>query len=102
MTDDVDVAELEAWAAGLQEIHARIAPRFARSEPRERVAAYVRGLLAPLERKNGWTLAEQAGESSPDGMQRLLYGADWDAARCLLYTSDAADEERGVDIGGRG
>lgn len=81
MTDDVDVAELEAWAAGLQEIHARIAPRFARSEPRERVAAYVRGLLAPLERKNGWTLAEQAGESSPDGMQRLLYGADWDAAR---------------------
>src|SRR5664279_5323514 len=81
MTDDVDVAELEAWAAGLQEIHARIAPRFARSEPRERVAAYVRGLLAPLERKNGWTLAEQAGESSPDGMQRLLYGAGWDAAR---------------------
>src|SRR5450755_1707622 len=81
MTDDVDVAELEEWAAGLQEIHARIAPRFARSEPRERVAAYVRGLLAPLERKNGWTLAEQAGESSPDGMQRLLYGADWDAAR---------------------
>ena len=81
MTDDVDVAELEAWAAGLQEIHARIAPRFARSEPRERVAAYVRGLLAPLERKNGWTLAEQAGELSPDGMQRLLYGADWDAAR---------------------
>jgi SRSO17 transposase len=43
------------------------------------VAAYVGGLLARLERKNGWTLAEQAGESSPDGMQRLLAGADWDA-----------------------
>ena len=62
----------------MEEIHARIAPRFARSEPRERVAAYVRGLLAPLERKNGWTLAEQAGEASPDGMQRLLASADWD------------------------
>ena len=45
------------------------------------MAAYLRGLLAPLERKNGWTLAEQAGESSPDGMQRLLATADWDADR---------------------
>ncbi|MGE5763166.1 MAG: IS701 family transposase, partial [Mycobacterium leprae] len=75
----MDVAELEAWAAGLAEIHARIAPRFARSEPRARVAGYLRGLLAPLERKNGWTLAERAGEASPDGMQRLLASADWDA-----------------------
>ena len=73
------MAEVEAWAAGLAEVHARIAPRFARSEPRERVLAYVRGLLAPLERKNSWTLAEQAGEAIPDGMQRLLANADWDA-----------------------
>jgi len=49
------------------------------SEPRARVAAYVRGLLAPVERKNSWTLAEQAGESTPDGMQRLLTAADWNA-----------------------
>ena len=41
--------------------------------------AYVRGLLAPLERKNSWTLAERAGEAIPDGMQRLLATADWDA-----------------------
>lgn len=51
------MSEVEAWAAGLAEVHARIAPRFARSEPRERVLAYVRGLLAPLEKKNSWTLA---------------------------------------------
>ncbi|MGV1010367.1 MAG: IS701 family transposase [Dermatophilaceae bacterium] len=73
------MAEVEEWAAGLAELHARIAPRFARSEPRERVLAYVRGLLAPLERKNSWTLAESAGEAIPDGMQRLLAAADWDA-----------------------
>jgi len=79
MVDDLDVAEVAAWAAGLDEVHARIAARFARSEPRERVAAYVRGLLAPVERKNSWTLAERAGEASPDGMQRLLSTADWDA-----------------------
>jgi len=34
--------------------------------------------VAGLERKNGWTLAERAGEASPDGMQRLLRWADWD------------------------
>jgi len=79
MVDDLDVAEVAAWAAGLEEVHARIGSRFARSEPRERVLAYVRGLLAPVERKNSWTLAERAGEASPDGMQRLLAAADWDA-----------------------
>ena len=73
------MSEVEEWAAGLEELHARIAPRFARSEPRERALAYVRGLLAPLEKKNSWTLAERAGESIPDGMQRLLMSADWDA-----------------------
>jgi SRSO17 transposase len=79
VVDDLSVAEVAAWAAGLEEVHARIAPRFARSEPRARVAGYVRGLLAPVERKNSWTLAEQAGEATPDGMQRLLVAADWDA-----------------------
>src|SRR3954454_21660133 len=73
------VAEVQDWAAGLEEVHARIAGAFARSEPRVRVLAYLRGLLGQLERKNGWTLAEAAGEVSPDGMQRLLRTADWDA-----------------------
>ena len=73
------MSEVKVWAAGLAELHARIAPRFARSEPRGRVLAYVRGLLAPLEKKNSWTLAERAGEAVPDGMQRLLMSADWDA-----------------------
>jgi hypothetical protein len=38
-----------------------IGARFVRSEPRARVGVYLRGLLAGLERKNGWTLAEHAG-----------------------------------------
>ncbi|TWG07625.1 SRSO17 transposase [Saccharopolyspora dendranthemae] len=62
----------------LERVHARIAGRFVRSEPRARVREYVSGLVAGLERKNGWTIAEQAGEVSPDGMQRLLRRADWD------------------------
>ena len=60
----------------LGRVHERIAGRFGRAEPR--VREYVSGLVACLERKNGWTLAERAGEVSPDGMQRLLRCADRD------------------------
>ena len=66
------------WAQALSHVHARIAPRFARAEPRRRVLQYLQGLLSSVERKNGWQLAEQAGESRPDGMQRLLTTAVWD------------------------
>ncbi len=69
---------MDLVAAGLGELHERIAGRFARAEPRARVREYVSGLVTSLERKNGWTLAEWAGEVSPDGMQRLLRRADWD------------------------
>jgi SRSO17 transposase len=81
VSDDVGVVDVEVWASGLQELQVRIGRRFSRSEPRARVLSYLRGLLAPLERKNGWTLAEQAGEANPDGMQRLLSTADWDAGQ---------------------
>ena len=42
-------------------------------------AGYLRGLLSPVERKNGWQLAEQAGDATPDGVQQLLYNYRWDA-----------------------
>ena len=57
----------------------RIAGRFARVEPRRRARAFVLGLLSGLRRKNCWTIAEQAGDATPDGMQHLLAGARWDA-----------------------
>jgi SRSO17 transposase len=75
----VAVGAVESWAEELEAVHARVAPRFARAEPRRRALAYLRGLLSPVERKNGWQLAEQAGETTPDGMQHLLARADWDA-----------------------
>jgi SRSO17 transposase len=73
-----DIEEVQAWAAGLDALHARIAGRFVRAEPRRRALAYLRGLLGNVTRKNGWQLAEHAGERTPDGMQRLLATADWD------------------------
>jgi len=75
LTDD----DLAAWVAGLDDLFALVAGRFGRVEPRRRARAYVRGLLAPLAAKNGWTLAEAAGDATPDGMQRLLNAAAWDA-----------------------
>jgi hypothetical protein len=62
------------WAGCLEEVHARIAGRFARSEQRSRARAYLQGLLSPIERKNGWQLAEAAGEANPYGYQELLNG----------------------------
>jgi SRSO17 transposase len=71
--------EVVAWRAGLDALHARIARRFARSEVRERARRYLAGLLDRVERKNGWQLAEQLGEHGPQGVQRLLNAAHWDA-----------------------
>ncbi|WP_250031238.1 IS701 family transposase [Paractinoplanes maris] len=64
--------------AELDRLHARLAGRFTRSEPRRRVRHYLAGLTEGPRRKNGWTLARQGGDASPDGMQRLLRSADWD------------------------
>ena len=55
------------------------APRFGRVEPRRRAAAYLKGLLAPVERKNGWQLAAAAGDPTPDGVQEFLGRVRWDA-----------------------
>jgi SRSO17 transposase len=70
---------VENWALGLEELARRVAPRFVRTEPRRRALAYLRGLLAPLERKNGWQLAEAAGDATPDGVQDFLSRMRWDA-----------------------
>ncbi|MGX2031442.1 IS701 family transposase [Methylocaldum gracile] len=72
---------IRQWDAELTALHARIGSRFRRAEPRQRALGYLRGLLSPVARKNGWQLAEHLGERTPDGVQRLLNGAEWDADR---------------------
>ena len=76
---DPDPAEVGGWAADLGALAARIGRHFARAEPRRRVVTYLQGLLSPIERKNGWQLAEAAGEASPYAVQHLLGRAVWDA-----------------------
>ena len=69
----------ELWTSLFKNLCERIGPCFARSETREGVQAYLRGLLSPVERKNGWQLAEEAGLSTPYAMQYLLNRAVWES-----------------------
>jgi len=67
------------WRAEFEDAFALVAGRFAGRPARLRAKAYLQGLLSQTERKNGWTIAEHAGDVSPDGMQRLLNFYAWDA-----------------------
>jgi len=72
------INEIVGWRAGLDDLLARFAHRFGRAEPRRQALTYLVGLLSPLASKNGWTLAEAAGDTTPDRMQRLLNRSAWD------------------------
>jgi SRSO17 transposase len=71
--------DADSGQAAFAAVGRRIAGRFRRREVRDRVMAYLAGLLATVERKNGWQLAEQLGERGPRGVQRVLSGSQWDA-----------------------
>ena len=77
--EDVTLDMVRTWALWQTEVERRIGPQFARREVRRRAGAYIRGLLSPIERKNGWQLAEVNGETTPYGVQHLLGRAMWDA-----------------------
>ncbi|MBT3152324.1 IS701 family transposase [Streptomyces sp. CHD11] len=62
----------------LDDLFLTIGHRFGRVELRRRMGDYVRGLLAPVARRNSWQLAEQAGHRTPDGLQHLLAGSKWE------------------------
>ena len=91
------------WSKALGALHERIGHRFARSEARECAHRYLRGLLARVERKNGWQLAEAIGEHDPQGVQRLLNSARWDADAVRddlreYVVEHLTDEETGILI----
>jgi SRSO17 transposase len=94
--------ELEEWRDDFMAFQERFAPLFCRQEPREQCAKYLRGLLAAMERKSSWQLAEVMGDETPDRMQRLLYQDQWDAdqARDILQAlvQEALGEEEGIGI----
>ncbi len=72
------VTAIAAWTEDFAAVVAQIGPRFARVEARQHAAAYLRGLLSPVARKNSWQLAELLGAAAPYGFQQFLYRAAWD------------------------
>lgn len=88
------------WVSELARVKGLLAPLFARSEPREQAGLYLDGLLASVERKNGWQLAEHAGDPAPWRMQALLGRTVWDADRardlCRGYALEQLGDAAGV------
>ena len=74
----VELAQIEEWQAELNRLLERLRPYAAQQRTHERIGLHVEGLLGPAERKNGWQLAEAAGDESPYAMQHLLGRASWD------------------------
>jgi SRSO17 transposase len=85
--DAVSFSDLKEWSSEFENVLNRIDRLFVHPSSRKHAEQYLRGLLAPIERKNGWTIAEHVGEKEPKAMQRFLNLALWDAdeLRDLLY-----------------
>lgn len=96
----VEWSAVARWAEALGELHQRIGHRFCRSEARQRVRRYLFGLFDRVERKNGWQLAEAIGETDPQGVQRLLNSAKWDADAVRDDLGEYVVEHLGDEEGG--
>lgn len=90
--DAVSREDVDRWESELASLLARILPLFYRTESKKHAEQYVRGLLSPLERKNGWTIAEHVGEREPTALQRFLNLSPWDADALLERNREYAME----------
>src|ERR671916_775936 len=90
--DAVSREDVDRWESELASLLARIRPLFYRTESKKHAEQYMRGLLSPLERKNGWTIAEHAGELDPAALQRFVNLSPWDADALLECNREYAME----------
>jgi hypothetical protein len=102
-----DQERADEWADQLEDLLLEVGRIFPRADLRRRAAACVRGLLGPLSRKNGWQIAEHAGDSRPDGQQHLLNRACWDVDELRdvvrrYVVEGLADDGAGLAPGGAG
>lgn len=88
--DGVFCADLTEWSAEFASLTDRISSLFVHPKSRSHARQYLEGLLAPIERKNGWTIAEHAGEKEPKAMQRFLNLASWDTGALRDVVRDYA------------
>jgi SRSO17 transposase len=96
----VSGVDLEGWSEEFDGVLTRIGPLFAQSTSRVHAERYLRGLLAPIERKNGWTISEYVGAKEPKALQRFLNLARWDdgALRDVVcdYAAEHLNDPRGI------
>ncbi|MFT3767888.1 MAG: IS701 family transposase [Minicystis sp.] len=94
--------KLDAFGEDFAAFHARFASLFVRSEPREKAVQYVRTLMGPVERRNGWQMAEAMGDRGPDAVQRLLYHATWSARaacdRLMEFTVEQFGDPEAIGV----
>ncbi len=99
-SDAVSFSDLKEWSSEFENVLNRIDRLFVHPSSRKHAEQYLRGLLAPIERKNDWTIAEHVGEKDPKAMQRFLNLALWDAdeLRDLLcdYTIEHLNDPQGI------
>jgi SRSO17 transposase len=65
----------ERWQREFEDLTVCVGARFTRVETRRTAAKMLAGMVSELPAKNCWTLAEHAGDRSPDAMQHLLASA---------------------------
>src|SRR6476660_6549142 len=87
------------WTARFQAVCERMGGVFAPAETRKGAQSDMQGLLSSIERKNGWQLAEEAGESTPYAMQYLLDRAVWDAEQLRDVLREYVKDELGDAAG---
>lgn len=90
--DAVTTADLSEWERELSGMVKRLHSLFFRVESKKHAEQYLRGLLSPLARKNGWTIAEYVGEPEPKALQRFLNLTPWDADALLAINRAYAME----------
>src|SRR3954453_22166126 len=88
--------EVGGWRAELDALLARFGRLFVRAEPREQAGRYLEGLLGPVERENGWAVAEHLGESRPWRTRRVLSYVLWDKEAARDLCRDPAVERLGA------
>jgi SRSO17 transposase len=88
------------WFEELAGLKERIGGLVRRAEPRRQVGLLLEGLIGGAERKNGWQLAEYAGDPAPWRMQALLGRTIWDQEKardiCRDYVMEHLGDPSGV------
>lgn len=94
--------DVQQWEAEFERLNQRIVPYFKRIETQRHVKEYLRGLLSPIERKNGWQIAEQAGKENPYAIQHLLGRSVWQDDRVCeelqRYVAENLGHQEGVVV----